>query len=207
MRRSPFSGIRHAPFVLFLLALATKEEAAAVPFLLPLQFQLVFGWTPFAAGLMVAALFAGNLTIKPVTTPLMRRLGIRQVLLLNGIAFGGFNVVDIAALAAALERPVLVVARRPPRLGLIREAWSTALGDAPSVVEFRGFRRGLGVDRLPDPEVSERLTELYQRYPHLHRAHLLAQYGPCVDEGAFTLGLETVISGLDSLLLTNGVDR
>ena len=34
----------------------------AVPFLLPLQFQLVFGWTPFAAGLMVAALFVGNLT-------------------------------------------------------------------------------------------------------------------------------------------------
>lgn len=49
--------------------------------------------------------------------------------------------------------------------------------------------------------------QTYQRYPHLHRAHLLAQYGPCVDEGAFTLGLETVISGLDSLLLTNGVDR
>ncbi len=58
----------------------------AVPFLLPLQFQLVFGWTPFAAGLMVAALFAGNLTIKPLTTPLMRRFGIRNVLLVNGVA-------------------------------------------------------------------------------------------------------------------------
>ncbi|MEN4473571.1 MFS transporter [Mycolicibacterium cosmeticum] len=58
----------------------------AVPFLLPLQFQLQFGWTPFAAGLMVAALFAGNLTIKPITTPLMRRFGIRTVLLVNGVA-------------------------------------------------------------------------------------------------------------------------
>jgi EmrB/QacA subfamily drug resistance transporter len=58
----------------------------AVPFLLPLQFQLQFGWTPLAAGLMVAALFAGNLTIKPVTTPLMRRFGIRTVLLANGAA-------------------------------------------------------------------------------------------------------------------------
>jgi EmrB/QacA subfamily drug resistance transporter len=57
----------------------------AVPFLLPLQFQLVFGWTPFGAGLMVAALFAGNLTIKPATTPLMRRFGIRRVLLVNGV--------------------------------------------------------------------------------------------------------------------------
>ncbi|WKG06686.1 MFS transporter [Mycolicibacterium sp. HK-90] len=58
----------------------------AVPFLLPLQFQLEFGWTPLAAGVMVAALFAGNLTIKPVTTPLMRRFGIRTVLLVNGAA-------------------------------------------------------------------------------------------------------------------------
>lgn len=58
---------------------------AAVPFLLPLQFQLVFGWSPVAAGVMVAALFVGNLTIKPATTPLMRRFGIRRVLLVNGI--------------------------------------------------------------------------------------------------------------------------
>lgn len=58
----------------------------AVPFLLPLQFQLEFGWTPLAAGVMVAALFAGNLTIKPATTPLMRRFGIRTVLLVNGLA-------------------------------------------------------------------------------------------------------------------------
>ncbi len=58
----------------------------AVPFLLPLMFVLEFGWTPFQAGLMVAVLFAGNLTIKPATTPLMRRLGIRTVLVVNGIA-------------------------------------------------------------------------------------------------------------------------
>ncbi|MGB3482072.1 MAG: MFS transporter [Mycobacterium sp.] len=57
----------------------------AVPFLLPLQFQLVFGWSPFLAGLMVATLFAGNLTIKPLTTPLMRRFGIKRVLLVNGV--------------------------------------------------------------------------------------------------------------------------
>lgn len=58
----------------------------AVPFLLTLQFQLEFGWNPLAAGVMVAALFAGNLTIKPATTPLMRRFGIRTVLLVNGVA-------------------------------------------------------------------------------------------------------------------------
>ncbi len=81
----------------------------AVPFLLPLQFQLEFGWSPLAAGLMVVALFLGNLTIKPATTPLMRRFGIRRVLIVNGIAsvgcFGllallqpGLPVVAIAAI-------------------------------------------------------------------------------------------------------------
>jgi EmrB/QacA subfamily drug resistance transporter len=57
----------------------------AVPFLLPLQFQLVFGWTPFLSGLLVAVLFAGNIAIKPATTPLMRRYGIRRVLLVNAV--------------------------------------------------------------------------------------------------------------------------
>lgn len=61
----------------------------AVPFLLPLMFVLEFGWTPFQAGLMVAALFIGNLTIKPATTPLMRRFGIRTVLVVNGVASVG----------------------------------------------------------------------------------------------------------------------
>jgi EmrB/QacA subfamily drug resistance transporter len=61
----------------------------AVPFLLVLQFQAVFGWTPLRAGLMVAALFLGNLTIKPATTPLMRKFGIRNMLLVNGIASVG----------------------------------------------------------------------------------------------------------------------
>jgi MFS family permease len=57
----------------------------AVPFLLPLQFQLVFGWTPFLSGLLVGVLFLGNIAIKPATTPLMRRCGIRRVLLVNAL--------------------------------------------------------------------------------------------------------------------------
>jgi MFS family permease len=57
----------------------------AVPFLLPLQFQLAFGWTPLVAGSLVAALFVGNIAIKPATTPMMRRWGIRRVLLVNGL--------------------------------------------------------------------------------------------------------------------------
>jgi EmrB/QacA subfamily drug resistance transporter len=82
----------------------------AVPFLLPLQFQLVFGWTPFLSGLLVAVLFAGNIAIKPATTPLMRRYGIRRVLLVNVVlsvaCFGLLASISpgtpVAAMAAIL---------------------------------------------------------------------------------------------------------
>lgn len=38
-------------------------------FLLPLLFQVGFGMDPFHSGLLVLAVFVGNLTIKPATTP------------------------------------------------------------------------------------------------------------------------------------------
>jgi AcrR family transcriptional regulator len=37
---------------------------------------------------------------------------------------------------------------------------------------------------------------LYDRYPHLHQAHLLAAHQVAVDEGAFQLGLDLLINGL-----------
>jgi AcrR family transcriptional regulator len=38
---------------------------------------------------------------------------------------------------------------------------------------------------------------LYERYPHLHRAHRLAAHHVAVDEGAFALGLDLLINGLE----------
>lgn len=43
-------------------------------------------------------------------------------------------------------------------------------------------------------------AQTYQRYRHLGRAPLLVQYGQLVDEKAFTLGLEILISGLAAQL-------
>jgi AcrR family transcriptional regulator len=38
---------------------------------------------------------------------------------------------------------------------------------------------------------------LYERYPHLHRAHRLPAHHVAVDEGAFALGLDLLINGLE----------
>jgi AcrR family transcriptional regulator len=43
---------------------------------------------------------------------------------------------------------------------------------------------------------------LYESYPHLRRAHLLAEHQHSVDEGAFTLGLDLLIAGLDRLYVS-----
>lgn len=45
-----------------------------------------------------------------------------RAVMLQGITFGGFNVVDIHQLHERLGMPVLVVARKKPRLSLIFEA-------------------------------------------------------------------------------------
>jgi len=58
----------------------------SVPFLLPLMFQTGFGWTPLHAGIMVAAVFVGNIGIKPATTPLIRRFGFRAMLVFGSLA-------------------------------------------------------------------------------------------------------------------------
>jgi EmrB/QacA subfamily drug resistance transporter len=60
----------------------------AVPFLLPLMFQEAFGWSPVKAGLMVIAVFVGNLGIKPLATRLMRRFGFRSVLVAADVGSG-----------------------------------------------------------------------------------------------------------------------
>ena len=59
---------------------------SAVPFLLPLMFQNGFGWDPLRAGVLVAAVFVGNIGIKPATTPLIRCFGFKPVLVFASLA-------------------------------------------------------------------------------------------------------------------------
>ncbi|MCH3703229.1 MFS transporter, partial [Campylobacter lari] len=62
-----------------------RMSVGAVPFLLPLMFQVGYGMDAFRAGLLVIAVFAGNLTMKLFTTPVLRRFGFRPTLVGNGI--------------------------------------------------------------------------------------------------------------------------
>ncbi len=55
-----------------------------------------------------------------------------RLIMLQGIALGGFNVVDVFALHRRLARPVLVVSRRRPDLAAIREALLKHIPAGPS---------------------------------------------------------------------------
>ena len=56
----------------------------AMPFLLPLLFQLGFGMTPLQSGLLVITTTVGVLAVKPWAPYLLRALGFRKLLLANG---------------------------------------------------------------------------------------------------------------------------
>ncbi|HWU04666.1 MAG TPA: MFS transporter, partial [Novosphingobium sp.] len=62
-----------------------RMAIGSAPFLLPLMFQVGFGYDAFHSGLLVLAVFAGNLGMKSVTTPILRRFGYRQVMVWNGV--------------------------------------------------------------------------------------------------------------------------
>ena len=72
-----------------------RMGVSAVPFLLPLMFELGFGYGPLRAGSMLMAVFAGNLLMKLGTTQVLRRFGFRRVLVVNGL----LNACAIAACA------------------------------------------------------------------------------------------------------------
>jgi MFS family permease len=71
----------------------------AAPFLLPLMFQLAFGMGAVEAGFMTLAYFLGNLLMKSVTTPVLRRWGFRRVMVVGGI-LAAATLLGCAALQA-----------------------------------------------------------------------------------------------------------
>jgi EmrB/QacA subfamily drug resistance transporter len=64
---------------------AFRMAIGATPFVLPLMFQVGFGLSAYQSGVLLLALFVGNLAMKPATTPVLRRFGFRKALIGNGV--------------------------------------------------------------------------------------------------------------------------
>jgi EmrB/QacA subfamily drug resistance transporter len=62
-----------------------RVGVGAVPFLLPLMFQLAYGMSAFQSGLITFVAAAGAISMKFGAASLIRRFGFRQLLLVNGL--------------------------------------------------------------------------------------------------------------------------
>lgn len=108
-----------------------------------------------------------------------------QLILLQGIALGGFNVVDIRRLFKETGLPVLVVMRRPPDFAAIRQAllekvpggrrkWRLieAAGDVESIERIHVQRCGISLANAAN--TVRRLTLSSHLPEPLRTAHLIA---------------------------------
>jgi MFS family permease len=78
----------------------------AVPFLLPLLFENVFGWSAVKSGAIVLFVFIGNIGIKPATSYLLNRFGFRTMLLAACFTLAASVV---AAGLVTVQTPVLMM--------------------------------------------------------------------------------------------------
>ena len=83
-----------------------RAALSAVPFVMPLLFQLEFGMDPFAAGLMVLSIFIGNLAMKAVTSPILHRFGFKSVMLINGI-LSILSIIACAFIDPSMPIPII----------------------------------------------------------------------------------------------------
>ena len=97
----------------------------ALPFLMPMLLQLVFGLTPFQSGLITFTGAAGALIMKPTAPPIIRRFGFRNVLVGNGI-LSAFIMMSYALFKPSTSHSVIIATLLIG--GFFRSLQFTALG-------------------------------------------------------------------------------
>jgi EmrB/QacA subfamily drug resistance transporter len=84
-----------------------RSAITALPFLLPLLFQVGFGLSPFLSGLLLLSVFAGNLGMKPGTSFVLSRFGFKTTLLVNS-AIGIVTIFGCALLSPQTPTPLIM---------------------------------------------------------------------------------------------------
>jgi len=92
--RAPFPLLRLSLFrvrtfrVSVLGGFVTRLGVGGLPFLLPLLYQLGLGMPAWQSGLMMMPAAAAAMAMKVISSPLLRRFGYRQVLVVNTVLIG-----------------------------------------------------------------------------------------------------------------------
>lgn len=103
----------------------TRMLLTAAPVLMSLQFQTRLGLSPSRTGLLISATAVGAIAMKIATEPLIRVMGFRRLLLVNGSAM----TASFVAFALIDERtPLALAAGLTMAFGIFRSLQLTALG-------------------------------------------------------------------------------
>jgi MFS family permease len=70
----------------------TRIGIGAVPYLMPLLFQIGFGLSAFQSGLLLLASAIGNLGMKAMTTRILQRFGFKRVAIIDCTVCGAFTI-------------------------------------------------------------------------------------------------------------------
>ena len=128
LRRTPHPLLNLRPLRVRTFLIAQRGGAVyymacgAMPFLLPLEFQTRFGWSPVKSGAVTLFIFVGNIGIKPATTPLINRFGFRAFLIAS--TAGTVTVVALLALITA-STPIPLIALLAMAQGVFRSTGMT----------------------------------------------------------------------------------
>ena len=79
----------------------SRAAISTTPFLLPLMFEVGFGLSPVATGVLLLIYMSANLGMKAVTNPILRRFGMRSVLVANG-AIASASIAACALISPSL---------------------------------------------------------------------------------------------------------
>jgi len=102
-----FEALKIQTFALTLWGGSLARAAiGGMPFLLALYLQVGFGLSAYESGKLVLWVFAGNLTMKTMTTAMLRRFGFRRTLLVNGL-LATASIGSIALLAPDTPYPLM----------------------------------------------------------------------------------------------------
>jgi MFS family permease len=82
----------------------SRAAISTTPFLLPLMFQVGFGLTPVASGMFLLIYMLANLLMKVFTNRILKRFGMRTVLIVNGA------IASAAIAACSIISPALPLA-------------------------------------------------------------------------------------------------
>ena len=84
-----------------------RVGVGSIPFLLPLMLQLGFGLNPFESGMLTCASAVGALSMKTMTTLILKRFGFRNVLVFNA-GLGALSVASFGLFTVSTPHMVVI---------------------------------------------------------------------------------------------------